>query len=258
VVQDRLRSATPSGARRSKRSKPRCASARAASTCIRVADDREKAPGTRRPTPGRYSSDLHCADCDLHYAIRRRALFSFNSPLGACETCRGFGRVIGIDFGLVIPTPKSLARGRREALADESFKECQDDLAEAREEARRGDGHSVARPAAKHRQWVLEGDPGWKSWDKSWPGKWYGVRRFFAWLESKAYKMHIRVLLSKYRAYTPCETCDGARLKPDALLWRGSATRAADTALPAPKRFRPRGVTGPRRCRSLPAWRSTT
>jgi excinuclease UvrABC ATPase subunit len=55
------------------------------------------------------------------------------------------------------------------------------------------------------------------SWRKSWPGKWYGVRRFFAWLESKSYKMHIRVLLSKYRAYTPCTACDGARLKPDAL-----------------------------------------
>ena len=55
---------------------------------------------------------------------------------------------------------------------------------------------------------------------KSWPGTWYGVKRFFAWLETKAYKMHIRVLLSKYRAYTPCAACGGARLKPDALLWR--------------------------------------
>ena len=67
---------------------------------------------------------------------------------------------------------------------------------------------------------MLEGEPEWVSWRKSWPGTWYGVRRFFKWLESKAYKMHIRVLLSKYRAYTPCETCHGTRLKPDAMLWK--------------------------------------
>ena len=72
---------------------------------------------------------------------------------------------------------------------------------------------------------MLEGEPDWVSWRKSWPGKWYGVQRFFAWLETKAYKMHIRVLLSRYRAYTPCATCGGARLKPDALLWRLGARR---------------------------------
>ena len=68
--------------------------------------------------------------------------------------------------------------------------------------------------------WVLEGEPEWVSWRKSWPGTWYGVRRFFKWLETKAYKMHIRVLLSKYRAYTECQSCHGTRLKPDSLLWK--------------------------------------
>jgi excinuclease ABC subunit A len=72
---------------------------------------------------------------------------------------------------------------------------------------------------------VLEGEPEWKSWKKSWPGTWYGVRRFFAWLESKAYKMHIRVLLSKYRAYTLCSGCAGTRLKPDAMLWKAGAEK---------------------------------
>ena len=72
----------------------------------------------------------------------------------------------------------------------------------------------------QHKHWVLEGEPEWVSWRKSWPGIWYGVRRFFKWLESKAYKMHIRVLLSKYRAYTACAACGGTRLKPDALLWK--------------------------------------
>ena len=67
---------------------------------------------------------------------------------------------------------------------------------------------------------MLEGEPEWVSWRKSWPGVWYGVRHFFKWLESKAYKMHIRVLLSKYRAYTECLACLGTRLKPEGLLWK--------------------------------------
>ena len=84
-------------------------------------------------------------------------------------------------------------------------------------------------PEQKH--WVIEGGTGWKSWNKSWPGVWYGGKRFFAWLESKAYKMHIRVLLSRYRSYTPCPACGGARLKPDALLWRVGGAEEANAAL---------------------------
>ena len=73
---------------------------------------------------------------------------------------------------------------------------------------------------------MLEGEPEWVSWHKSWPGTWYGVARFFDWLETKAYKMHIRVLLSKYRAYTPCAACGGARLKPERCC--GGSARSDD------------------------------
>ena len=77
----------------------------------------------------RYSSDLHCAECDLHYQDATQGLFSFNSPIGACDTCRGFGRVIGIDYGLVIPDGgKSLAAGAVRPWQTPSYKECQDDL----------------------------------------------------------------------------------------------------------------------------------
>ena len=72
----------------------------------------------------------------------------------------------------------------------------------------------------EHQEWVLHGDPLWKGGNQAWKTQWYGVQRFFDWLETKSYKMHVRVLLSKYRSYTPCPTCKGARLKPDALLWR--------------------------------------
>ncbi|HJX22025.1 MAG TPA: hypothetical protein VJ454_13605, partial [Steroidobacteraceae bacterium] len=172
-------------------------------------------------TPWRFSSDLHCADCDIHYLEPMPALFSFNSPLGACETCRGFGRVIGVDFGLVVPdATKTLREGAVRPWQSPSFKDCQDDLVKYAKKR----GIPLDLPFNQlnpvHKNWVLEGEPEWQSWRKSWPGTWYGVRRFFKWLETKAYKMHIRVLLSKYRAYTECGACHGTRLKPDALLWK--------------------------------------
>jgi excinuclease ABC subunit A len=174
----------------------------------------------------RYSSDLHCAECDLHYQDASQGLFSFNSPIGACDTCRGFGRVIGIDYGLVIPDDgKSLAGGAVRPWQTPSYKECQDDL--LRFAKKRGIATTLAWRdlSERDRQWVIEGEG---PWDKK---VWYGARRFFAWLETRAYKMHVRVLLSRYRSYTPCGSCNGARLKPDALLWRlGTQTTAG--ALP--------------------------
>src|SRR5438309_683189 len=169
----------------------------------------------------RYSSDLHCADCDIHYSEATPAAFSFNSPLGACETCRGFGRVIGVDFGLVVPDEaKTLREGAVRPWQSPSFKECQDDLEKYAKKRKIPLDVPLRDLTAAQKTWVLEGEPEWESWRKSWPGTWYGVRRFFKWLETKAYKMHIRVLLSKYRAYTECEACRGTRLKPDALLWK--------------------------------------
>ncbi len=148
-------------------------------------------------------SDLHCADCDIHYAEPTPALFSFNSPLGACETCRGFGRVIGVDFGLVVPDEaKTLREGAVRPWQTASFKECQDDLVKYAK--KRGipldvpwrDSDAGAEDLGARRR-ARMGELA-----QVLAGVWYGVRRFFEWLESKAYKMHVRVLLSKYRAYT--------------------------------------------------------
>jgi excinuclease ABC subunit A len=169
----------------------------------------------------RFSTALHCAECDIAYSEPTPAAFSFNSPIGACETCRGFGRVIGVDYGLVIPDEqKTLREGAIRPWQTPSFKECQDDLAKYAKKRRIPMDTPWREMRPEHRHWVLEGDTDWVSWKKSWPGSWYGVGRFFKWLESKAYKMHIRVLLSKYRAYTECAACGGARLKPDAMLWK--------------------------------------
>ena len=84
----------------------------------------------------RYSDGLHCADCDIHYNDPSPGLFSFNSAIGACETCRGFGRVIGVDFGLVVPDEsKTLAEGAIKPWQTESYKECQQDLAKMAKKA---------------------------------------------------------------------------------------------------------------------------
>jgi excinuclease ABC subunit A len=169
-------------------------------------------------TPWRFSSGLHCAHCDIAYKEPSPSTFSFNSPIGACDTCRGFGRSIGVDYGLVIPdTTLTLRQGAIKPWQTESYKECQEDL----EKFARKRGIPLDTPWRKlnetQRLWVIDGEGEWTK------KVWYGVRRFFAWLETKAYKMHIRVLLSRYRSYTECSACHGARLKPEALLWRLAA-----------------------------------
>ena len=191
-------------------------------------------------TPWRYSTGLHCPESDLRYADPQPAMFSFNSAYGACDTCRGFGRVIGVDMGLVIPDMrKTLRNGAIKPMQTPAWKDCQDDLIKYAGEAGipRDTAWSQLTPA--QRGWVVEGSPHWTG---NWNKQWYGVRRFFEYLESKAYKMHIRVLLSKYRSYTPCTACGGARLKLEALLWRIGEKASADAVLPPAQRFMPVGT----------------
>jgi excinuclease ABC subunit A len=185
----------------------------------------------------RYSSGLHCPDCDRSYSAPTPSRFSFNSPLGACEVCRGFGRRIGIDYGLVIPDEgKTLREGAVRPWQTESYKECQEDL----EKHAKKRGIPLDRPWRElthhERQWVIDGEG---PWDK---GHWYGIKRYFEWLESRAYKMHVRVLLSRYRAYTPCDACNGARLRTYGVLWRVGDRALANATLGGRPRFRPQGV----------------
>ncbi|MEK8029881.1 excinuclease ABC subunit UvrA [Ideonella sp. DXS29W] len=188
----------------------------------------------------RYSTGLHCPESDRRYGEPQPALFSFNSAYGACDTCRGFGRVIGVDFGLVIPDErKTLRGGAIKPLQTPAWKECQDDLMKYAGEAGIPRDTPWNQLNAAQRSWVIDGSP---HWNGNWNKQWYGVRRFFEYLESKAYKMHIRVLLSKYRSYTPCTTCGGARLKLESLLWRLGGQKEADAVLAPSRRFLPQGV----------------
>ncbi len=188
-----------------------------------------------------FSTGLHCPDSNLRYSDPIPSAFSFNSAVGACETCRGFGRVIGVDYGLVIPNEKlTLRAGAIKPMQTPAWSECQDDLMRHAEAAGIPRDTPWHRLTPEHRHWVIHGTPTYK--DGQWGKQWYGVKRFFEYLETKSYKMHIRVLLSKYRSYTPCHVCGGARLKTESLLWRVGSKADADMALTPGKRFLPVGV----------------
>ena len=193
------------------------------------------------PELWRFSTGLHCPDSDLRYAEPIPSMFSFNSAVGACDTCRGFGRVIGVDYGLVIPNDKlTLRAGAIKTIQTPAWKEAQDDLMRHAETAGIPRDTPWYKLTDDQKKWVIDGTPGYK--EGNWNKQWYGIRRFFEYLESKAYKMHIRVLLSKYRSYTPCPACAGARLKTESLLWRIGGKDDADAVLEPGKRFLPQGV----------------
>ena len=193
-----------------------------------------------QPLIWKFSTGLHCADSDIRYADPIASMFSFNSAVGACETCRGFGRVIGVDYGLVIPDDKKTLRaGAIKPMQTPAWQECQDDLMRHSEAAGIPRDTPWYKLTPEHQQWVINGSP---NWNGKWNQHWFGIKRFFEYLETKAYKMHIRVLLSKYRSYTPCHACGGARLKTDSLLWRIGAKTDADDVLAPAKRFMPQGV----------------
>jgi excinuclease ABC subunit A len=164
------------------------------------------------------------------------ALFSFNSPIGACPACRGFGRVIGIDLDKAVPDPTlSVAGGAIKPFQGERGDECQRDLLRNCHE--RGiDIHTPWEDLDDDtRDWIHYGDsrsvgvsptssninPDLEALESLWQsGQWYGVKGFFDWMETKAYKMHVRIFLSRYRSYTTCATCRGKRLQPEALCFK--------------------------------------
>ena len=161
------------------------------------------------------------------------ALFSFNSPLGACPKCRGFGRVIGIDLEKSVPDPTlSIKQGAIKPFQGDRGEECQRDLIRNCRERSIDINEPWEDLDTDVRDWIYYGDsrsvgvsptssPDPEALEEIWQsGGWYGVKGFFDWLETKAYKMHIRVFLSRYRSYTTCDACRGKRLQPEALCFK--------------------------------------
>ncbi len=169
--------------------------------------------GVRVP-PDRYlpfSNRLECAACGIAYRPPLPNLFSFNSPIGACKTCRGFGRVMDMDLDLIVPDPSlSLQEGAIKPWggAREGRMEF-DDLTDFCGKRKIPMDVPFRELAEGQRKAIIQGDRDY-----------YGVQGFFRWLETKTYKMHVRVYLSRYRSTTPCPDCQGTRFKQEALQYR--------------------------------------
>ncbi len=155
-----------------------------------------------------FNRSFSCNRCGRNFSEPEPLLFSFNSPLGACSTCQGFGRIIGIDWQKVIPDPKKTLKKKPFAPWNTPAYE---DLYEYLWEACRRHRIPTQKPFEELR-------PDQKDILLNGKGEFIGLKGFFEWMEGKRYKVHYRVFLSKYRVYTPCPTCHNTRLKEGALI----------------------------------------
>ncbi len=158
----------------------------------------------------KFSQHFHCPDCNLTYRDPVPNTFSFNSPLGACDECQGFGRTIDIDLDLIIPDPRKTIKGN--AIKPWSTPATSKERLRLLEFCNR-EGIPVDVPFEKlsqaHQSYIIDGHK-----------RYEGIRKWFSWLETKTYRMYIRIFLAKYRSYIPCASCHGTRLKPESLLTR--------------------------------------
>ena len=159
---------------------------------------------------------LTCSGCEKVLTEPEPAALSWNSPLGACPACQGFGRIAGIDWDRVVPDASlSLEAEAVAPLTTRMGQRMQRRLLQSCKEV----GIPTNRPwsslSEDDRTFVLQGD-------ESGLTDWAGVRALFDWLEGRRFKVQARVLLARYRRYDPCPDCEGTRL--------GSAARAVEVA----------------------------
>ncbi|HEX7286146.1 MAG TPA: excinuclease ABC subunit UvrA [Candidatus Angelobacter sp.] len=160
-----------------------------------------------QPRHLRFSNKFECKNCHTSFAEPEPRLFSFNNPFGACPRCQGFGNTIDFDLSLVIPDQeKTIAEGPIDPWTKPKYRTLQSEL----------------RKFAKLKGIPL--DVPWRELDRDQQkmimegeGRFPGIQGFFAWLERKKYKLHIRVFLSRYRGYAQCPDCRGGRLRAEAL-----------------------------------------
>ncbi|MDQ8203621.1 excinuclease ABC subunit UvrA [Pelagicoccus sp. SDUM812003] len=181
----------------------------------------------------RYVRGLRSTSSEKTYRPASPPLFSFNSPIGACPKCRGFGRVIEIDYRLAIPdTNLSIEQGLVKAFEGKVYGESKNDLIRACRRLKISTTKPFNTLTKRQQDIVVNGEPSYRErsdTDEQWDGStWYGVKGFFDWLEKNTYKMHVRIFLSRYRAYVKCPICDGTRLQPDSLCWKWQDLRLPD------------------------------
>ena len=155
---------------------------------------------------------MTCEDCHLDYPLPEPRLYSFNSPLGACPTCEGFGNVIGIDMDLVVPdASKTISGGAIAPWNSPAYSHELEELLALAADYDLPVDVPFSKLTERHVELIVHGVP---------ERKFGGLEGFIAWLERRKYKMHIRVFLSRWRSYRPCPACGGARLRPEALAMR--------------------------------------
>ena len=155
----------------------------------------------------RFSERFDCRACGIAYEVPQPRRFSFNSPFGACQTCHGFGNVIELDLNLVVPDQtKSIQQNAIDPWTKPNYRSH---LADLKRAAKAG-GVRVTTPwnelTDEERTFIIEGNG----------DDYKGITGFFARLERKKYKVHIRVFLSRYRGYVECPECEGTRLRREA------------------------------------------
>jgi excinuclease ABC subunit A len=154
----------------------------------------------------RFSDKYFCKYDGTVYEEPEPHLFSFNSPFGACPVCQGFGNTIGVDYDLVIPNPLlSIKDGAIEPFTRPQHAWAQKELLKYASSAKININTPFADLHDYQQNAIIYGDEGWR-----------GIKGFFKWLETKKYKLHVRVFLAKYRGYTTCPECGGARLRQEA------------------------------------------
>jgi excinuclease ABC subunit A len=171
----------------------------------------------------RFTERFECQYCHIAYRSLDPRLFSFNNPYGACPTCHGFGNTITLDPELIIPDPeKTLSEGPVEPFTKPRYRRFQKKLEAYAEEKKIPLDKPFALLPEKVRRKIWDGE-----------GKFPGVKGFFAYLEKKKYKMHLRIFVSRYRGYTVCPDCGGERLCQEARdVYVGGTRMSQLTALP--------------------------
>ncbi len=159
-----------------------------------------------------FSTQLACGDCGLEYPVPEPRLYSFNSPLGACPKCEGFGNIIDLDMDLIVPDRrKSIQEGAIAPWNSPAYAHELEALLALAPDYGIPVDVPFSRLEPEHLERIQNGVP---------ERNFGGLRGFFAWLERRKYKMHIRVFLSRWRSYRPCPACGGTRLRPEALATR--------------------------------------
>jgi excinuclease ABC subunit A len=165
-----------------------------------------------------FNQNFACPECRIAYEEPDPRLFSFNNPFGACPECQGFGRAVGIDMDLVVPDKrKSLKDGALQPWTTPKFKQWHRNLLQAGPRAGLRLDIPYADLTDHERELVQHGNEDFE-----------GLSAFFRMIEKKSYKIYYRVLLSRYRGYTTCSACQGARLRPEALAVRVGEKRISE------------------------------